>query len=208
MMSSQLFQFYKVRLKRCRNRSRKRRKIWISILQSSIKTRPRGGDAQHVLQFQFYKVRLKQPGYTVGGLLVEFQFYKVRLKRDGAGKRHQGCGGFQFYKVRLKPCEIQRNAQVSLISILQSSIKTHQQLVRVLPDEVFQFYKVRLKREGIQERSSAAGGISILQSSIKTIGRGHHLRLDGISILQSSIKTGCGSLSPPRPRHFNSTKFD
>ena len=82
--------------------------------------------------------------------------------------RYLGIAGiFQFYKVRLKRFLNTNKKAASIISILQSSIKT----VHV---------------RGLLGR----GLISILQSSIKTCHQADEgLRCGQISILQSSIKT-------------------
>ena len=56
------------------------------------------------------------------------------------------------------------------ISILQSSIKTrHGQEHGAKAVEQFQFYKVRLKQERARRHLRTGDGISILQSSIKTL---------------------------------------
>ena len=77
-------------------------------------------------------------------------------------------------------------AACSLISILQSSIKT---------------YEVRIARP--------TEDISILQSSIKTAVQAQRTRGAAvISILQSSIKTTSTSFGSTSITDFNSTKFD
>ena len=117
-------------------------------------------------QFQFYKVRLKQNRYICPEFFNSFQFYKVRLKhncRTGASRpgfqfqfykvrlKHGRLLNssisllFQFYKVRLKQFLNYQYYSWSIISILQSSIKTSMRKDLQVGVE-FQFYKVRLKR--------------------------------------------------------------
>ena len=61
--------------------------------------------------------------------------------------RYLGIAGiFQFYKVRLKRFLNTNKKAASIISILQSSIKTPSRPASTWRRSIFQFYKVRLKQ--------------------------------------------------------------
>ena len=77
--------------------------MFISILQSSIKTQEAEQARATAEKFQFYKVRLKQLFFKEESPpAFRFQFYKVRLKPLDEMHALQALDLFQFYKVRLK----------------------------------------------------------------------------------------------------------
>ena len=115
---------------------------------------------------------------------------------------------FQFYKVRLKHSNKQEANPPTMISILQSSIKTKiWSTIRVVK-QIFQFYKVRLKRRH-RRQPSAPLPFQFYKVRLKQ----KNLKIH--SILTHIFQFYKVRLKPARPpsrggstRNFNSTKFD